>query len=89
MSPVAIIDISRNMHILMKLEHVGSSVVVGSPEEVGEEEHHRRMELGNVTHILEVVAVDGFVVEGVLVELCHDFLKDVVSSHSLKKARHL
>ena len=74
MPPIAIIHISRNMHVLVKLEHVGSGVVVGSSEEVGEEEHHRRMKFGNVTHILEVVAVDGFIVKGVLIELGHDFL---------------
>jgi hypothetical protein len=28
------------MHVLVEIEHVGSGVVVGSSEEVGEEEHH-------------------------------------------------
>ncbi len=84
MPPIAIIDIPRDMHMLMKLKHVGSSVMVGSSKEMREEEHHRWMKLRNVTHILEVPAVDGFIVEGVLIELGHDFLQDVVTSHSLK-----
>lgn len=84
MPPVAIVDIPWNMHVLVEIEHVGSGVVVGSSEEVGEEEHHGWMEFGDVAHILEVPAVDRFIVEGVLVELGNDFLKDVVSSHSLE-----
>ena len=74
MPPIAIIHIFGDMHVLMEFVHVWPCVVVGSSEEVGEEKHHCRMELWDVADVLKVVAVDGLIVEGVLVELGHDFL---------------
>jgi hypothetical protein len=58
-------------HVFMEVYHVRAGVMVGSSEEMGEEEDHGGMQPGDVAYILEKVTVDPIVVEDVLVELGH------------------
>jgi len=50
-----------NRHMLMQFYHVGASVVVRSSKQVGQEENHRGVQLGDVTDIFQEKLVDAFV----------------------------
>lgn len=52
MFPSNLVMVWLYWHILVEGDHVRPLVVVGTTEEVRQEEHHRRVQLRDITHIL-------------------------------------
>ena len=75
-------------HILMQRDHVRSLVVVGPAEEMGEEEDHGGMQLGDVADIFEEEVVDALVGQHVLVELRDHLLELIVPAELLEQGSH-